>query len=80
MTEQNHPIPLPLELENMTDLHYEWELEDADGEWQAGGSSNLLEDARREGMRYLTQYSRDGFHKLIIREHCTRTIQEITIG
>lgn len=64
----------------MDDLHYEWELEDADGDWQAGGSSNFLEDVQREGMRYLTQYSHDGPHKLIIREHRTRTIQEITVG
>lgn len=64
----------------MDDLHYEWELEDADGEWQAGGSSNNLDDVRSEGTRYLTQYSQDGVHKLIIREHRTRTIQEITVG
>lgn len=72
MTNQPDPI--------ITDLHYEWELEDADGEWQAGGSSNNLDEVRAAGTYYLTQYAKDGGHKFIIREHRTRTIQEILIG
>ena len=64
----------------LTDTHYEWELEDDEGEWQAGGSANSLEDVQREGMRYLQTYAQEGFHKLIIRKHCTKTIQVITNG
>jgi hypothetical protein len=59
------------------DTHYEWELEDANGEWQAGGSSNSQSDVEREGMRYLHTYTQDGPHKLIIRQHTTQTINEI---
>ena len=62
------------------DTHYEWELEDANGEWQAGGSSNSRTDVEREGMRYLHTYTQDGPHKLIIRQHTTQTINEITDG
>lgn len=67
--------PLPL-----ADTHYEWELEDAQGEWQAGGSSNRQSDVESEGMRYLQTYAQDGPHKLIIRQHTTQTINEITNG
>ena len=58
------------------DIHYVWTLEDADGEWQAGGSANSLEDVQREGNRYLQTYSQDGPHKLIIQRHCVSTIEE----
>jgi hypothetical protein len=58
------------------DIHYAWELEDADGEWQAGGSANNLEDVQREGNRYLQTYAQDGPHKLIIQRHCVNTIEE----
>jgi hypothetical protein len=60
------------------DIHYAWELVDADGEWQAGGSANSLEDVQREGNRYLQTYSQDGPHKLIIQRHCVNTIEEVT--
>jgi hypothetical protein len=62
------------------DIHYAWELEDADGEWQAGGSANSLEDVQREGNRYLQTYLQDGPHKLIIQRHCVNTIEEVTNG
>ena len=64
----------------LVDTHYEWELEDVKGEWQAGGSSNSQSDVEREGMRYLQTYAQDGPHKLIIRQHTTQTINEITNG
>ena len=64
----------------LVDTHYEWELEDVKGEWQAGGSSNSQRDVEREGMRYLQTYAQDGPHKLIIRQHTTQTINEITNG
>jgi hypothetical protein len=57
------------------DIHYAWELEDAEGEWQAGGSANSLEDVQREGNRYRQTYSQDGPHKLIIQRHCVTTIK-----
>jgi hypothetical protein len=60
------------------EIHYAWELEDAEGEWQAGGSANSLEDVQREGNRYLQTYSQDGPHKLIIQRHCVTTIEEST--
>jgi hypothetical protein len=60
------------------DIHYAWELLDADGEWQAGGSANSLEDVQREGNRYLQTYLQDGPHKLIIQRHCVNTIEEVT--
>ena len=66
------PTPQPEEV----DIHYVWELEDAEGEWQAGGSANSLEDVQREGNRYLQTYSQDGPHKLIIQRHCVTTIEE----
>lgn len=65
---------------SLADTHYEWELVDAEGEWQAGGSSNSQSDVEREGMRYLQTYAQDGPHKLIIRQHTTQTINEITDG
>ena len=69
--------PAPVELV-WADIHYVWELEDADGEWQAGGSANSLEDVQREGNRYLQTYAQDGPHKLIIQRHCVNTIEKVT--
>jgi hypothetical protein len=60
------------------EIHYAWELEDADGEWQAGGSANNLDDVQREGDRYLQTYAQDGPHRLIIQRHCVITIKEVT--
>ena len=71
-----HPTPQP----EGSDIHYSWELEDAEGEWQAGGSSNRLDDVRQEGSHYLQTYSQDGPHKLIIQRHCLSTIEEVTNG
>ena len=68
------PTPQPV----WAEIHYAWELEDADGEWQAGGSANNLDDVQREGNRYLQTYSKDGPHKLIIQRHCVITIKEVT--
>ena len=68
------PTPQPEE----GDIHYAWELHDAEGEWQAGGSANRLDDVQREGNRYLQTYSQDGPHKLIIQRHCVSTIEEVT--
>jgi hypothetical protein len=68
------PTPQPV----WADIHYAWELHDAAGEWQAGGSANSLEDVQREGNRYLQTYSQDGPHKLIIQRHCVTTIEEAT--
>jgi hypothetical protein len=68
------PPPQPV----WADIHYAWELEDAEGEWQAGGSANSLEDVQREGNRYLQTYAQDGSHKLIIQRHCVSTIEEVT--
>jgi hypothetical protein len=62
------------------DEHYEWELEDSQGEWAAGGSANDLEAVRQEGLRYLTTYSQDEPHKLIIRHHQTTTIMELEMA
>ena len=62
------------------DIHYAWELHDAEGDWQAGGSANSLEGVQREGNRYLQSYSQDGPHKLIIQRHCVNTIEEATNG
>jgi hypothetical protein len=59
--------------------HYEWELQDAGGEWVAGGSANDQGAVHQEGMRYLTGYSQDGPHRLIIRRHQVHTIVEATI-
>jgi hypothetical protein len=59
------------------DVHYAWELHDAEGEWQAGGSANSLEDVQREGNRYLQTYSQDGPHKLIIQQHRVTTIEPV---
>jgi hypothetical protein len=71
--------PVPVE-PVWADIHYVWELEDADGEWQAGGSANSLDDVQREGNRYLESYGEDGPHKLIIQRHCVNTIEEVTNG
>lgn len=49
-----------------TDIHYSWELQDAEGEWQAGGSAITLESVRREGNHHLQTYLQDGLHVLII--------------
>jgi hypothetical protein len=59
--------------------HYEWELQDASGEWVAGGSANDQDAVQREGMRYLSVYSQDGPHFLTIRRHQVQTIMEATI-
>jgi hypothetical protein len=59
------------------DVHYAWELHDAEGEWQAGGAANSLEDVQREGNRCLQTYSQDGPHKLIIERHCVTTIEPV---
>jgi len=59
------------------DIHYAWELHDAEGEWQAGGTANSLEDVQREGNRYLQTYSQEGPHKLIIERHCVTTIEPV---
>jgi hypothetical protein len=58
------------------EIHYAWELEDAEGEWQAGGSAITLESVRREGNHYLQTYSQDGPHTLIIQR--VSTIEEVT--
>lgn len=71
------PAPVAADLD---DVNYEWDLEDAEGEWQAGGLANSLDDVEREGRRYLQTFSQDGPHKLIIRKHCTEIINEITNG
>jgi hypothetical protein len=59
------------------DVHYAWELHDAEGEWQAGGSAYSLDDVKREGNRYLQTYSQHGPHKLIIERHCVTTIEPV---
>ena len=76
----NFPItPTPaLVQKSVTDEHYEWELQDSEEEWQAGGSANDLESVRQEGLRYLLNYSQDAPHKLIIRHHQTTTLVEMT--
>jgi hypothetical protein len=61
----------------MDEHFYSWELLDADGEWQAGGQANALEDVRREGYRYLMQYNAEAPHKLVITEHITRLVAEV---
>jgi hypothetical protein len=66
-------VPVP----QQEDIHYAWELHDAKGEWQAGGSANSLDDVQREGNRYLQTYSQDGPHKLIIERHCVTTIEPV---
>ena len=58
------------------DIHYAWELHDAEGDWQAGGSAITLESVRREGNHYLQTYSQDGPHTLIIQR--VSTIEEVT--
>jgi hypothetical protein len=72
------PEKLPTSEPRKGDIHYTWELEDVEGEWQAGGSADSLENVQREGNRYLHTYSQDGPHKLIIQRHCVTTIEEVT--
>ena len=55
-------------------IHYEWELTDANGEWQAGGLVNEYSNATIEAMRYLTQCALDGQHLITIRKHETTTV------
>jgi hypothetical protein len=61
----------------MTDIHYEWELQDAENQWRAGGACNELADAQREGKHYLMHFSEDGAHRLIIKEHRTQIVFEL---
>jgi hypothetical protein len=61
----------------MDEHFYSWELLDSDGEWQAGGQANDLEDVRREGYRYLMQYNTEARHKLVITERITRVVAEV---
>ena len=63
-----------------SETHYEWELTDANGEWQAGGSANEHPDVYNEAMRYLTQYTLNGKHTITIRKHETTTVLEATMG
>jgi len=63
-----------------TETHYGWELQDASGEWVAGGSANDLADVKREGQHYLALYSQDGPHKLLIHKHQTELIEEVSLG
>jgi hypothetical protein len=64
-----------------SETHYEWELTDANGEWQAGGSANEHFDAYNEAMCYLTQYLVNGKHTVTVREHKTTTVLvETTMG
>ena len=73
------PVPVSERLPGPEDcLDEAWEVHDAAGDWQAGGSANSLEDVQREGNRYLQTYSQDGPHKLIIQRHCVSTIEEVT--
>ena len=58
------------------DIHYAWELHDAEGDWQAGGSAITLESVRREGNHYLQTYSQDGPHTLFF--YRASTIEEVT--
>ncbi len=62
------------------DTHYEWELQDSDGEWVAGGSGNELGRTLAEGTRYLLTYKEDGQHRLVIRKHETSTVYELICG
>ena len=71
-----YPTPQPVAEDG--DIHYAWELHDAEGEWQAGGSAITLESVRREGNHYLQTYSQDGFHTLII--YRASTIEVVTNG
>ena len=64
----------------ITETHYEWELQDASGNWVAGGSANDLADAKREGQHYLAVYSQDEPHKLLIHKHQTELIEEFSLG
>ena len=57
-----------------TMIHYEWELTDANGEWQASGSANFYLDVYNEAMRYLTQYAPSGKHTITIKKRKTTTV------
>ena len=63
------------------DIHYAWDLFDAEGEWQVGGSAYNLDDVKREGNRYLQTagmcYAQEGPHKLIIQQHRVTTIEPV---
>ena len=72
LTHWGRPTPQPEE----ADIHYSWELHDAEGKWQAGGSAITLESVRREGNHYLQTYSQDGPHTLIIYQ--ASTIEVVT--
>lgn len=61
-------------------IHYEWELTDANGEWQAGGSANEHPDAYNEAMRYLTRYAVNGKHAVTIKKHETTTVLVACMG
>ena len=67
-----HPTPEP----DGGDINYAWDLHDAEGDWQAGGSAITLESVRREGNHYLQTFSQDGPHTLIIQR--VSTIEEVT--
>jgi hypothetical protein len=44
----------------MTDIHYEWELQDAENEWQAGGScTEEVIRLDKEGFHYRGQFIAD---------------------
>ena len=62
------------------ETHYEWELTDANGEWQAGGSANEYSNATIEAVRYLTQHALDGEHLITVRKHETTTVLKATMG
>ena len=64
----------------ITETHYEWELQDASGEWVAGGSANDLADAEKEGQRAYARALEYGPHKLLIRKHQTELIEEVSLG
>jgi hypothetical protein len=60
----------------ITETHYEWELQDASGEWVAGGSANDLANVKREGQHCLAVYSQDGPYSLLIHKHQTELIED----
>jgi len=62
------------------ETHYEWELTDANSEWQAGGSANKYTNACTEAIRYLNQYAPNGKYTLTIRKHRTTTVLKAMIG
>ena len=62
------------------ETHYEWELTDTNGEWQAGGSANEHPYVCNEAMRYLTRYAFDGKHTITIKKHETTTVLIACMG